>query len=70
MAASGLLQLSGVQSVELLSTCSSNQHTCAAHFLDFLLGGVAEVLGFDNDGLVGQLAFAEHFEETLQMKIG
>jgi hypothetical protein len=35
------------------------------HSLDLLLGELGEVLGLNNDGLLGQSALAQHLEETL-----
>ena len=41
------------------------EHACAAHRLDLLLGQLGELLGLDNQRLLGQLALAKHLEDTL-----
>ena len=41
------------------------EHACAAHCLDLLLGQLGELLGLDDERLLGQLALAEHLEDAL-----
>lgn len=45
--------------------CLSGQDASTSGFLDFALSVAREETGLDDDGLVGQTAFAEHLEETL-----
>ena len=44
------------------------QHTGSSNCLDLLLGPSAEEFSLDDDGLLGQFAFAENFVVTLQTK--
>lgn len=44
-----------------------HQHAGSSHCLDFLLGPSAEELSLDDDGLLGQFAFAKNFVVTLEI---
>lgn len=43
-----------------------HQHAGSSHCLDFLLGPSAKELSLDDDGLLGQFAFAKNFVVTLE----
>lgn len=43
-----------------------HQHAGSSHCLDLLLGPSAEEFSLDDDGLLGQFAFAKNFVVTLQ----
>ena len=42
------------------------EHARTAHRLDLLLGQLGELLGLDNQGLLGQLTLAKHLEDALR----
>ena len=49
---------------------SGREHASAAHRLDLLLGQLGELLGLDNQRLLGQLALAKHLEDALRAREG
>ena len=49
---------------------SGREHAAAAHRLDLLLRQLGELLGLDDQRLLGQLALAKHLEDALRTDEG